>query len=71
MTPAEAQCLLIEIGTEELPPLALPTLSAALTAGIVKGLSEAGIAHGAVRSFATPRRLAVSIEACADRGEFS
>jgi glycyl-tRNA synthetase beta chain len=67
MTPAEAQCLLIEIGTEELPPLALPTLSAALTAGIVKGLSEAGIAHGAVRSFATPRRLAVSIEACADR----
>jgi glycyl-tRNA synthetase beta chain len=66
-TAADAACLLIEIGTEELPPLGLPTLSAALTAGIVKGLTELGIAHGAVRSFATPRRLAVSIEACAER----
>jgi len=67
MTAANTACLLIEIGTEELPPLGLPALSAALTAGIVKGLTELGIAHGAVRSFATPRRLAVSIEACAER----
>jgi glycyl-tRNA synthetase beta chain len=67
MTAANTACLLIEIGTEELPPLGLPALSAALTAGIVKGLTEQGIAHGAVRSFATPRRLAVSIEACAER----
>jgi glycyl-tRNA synthetase beta chain len=67
MTADAAACLLIEIGTEELPPLGLPALSAALTAGIVKGLAEHGIAHGAVRSFATPRRLAVSIAACAPR----
>jgi glycyl-tRNA synthetase beta chain len=67
MTADAAACLLIEIGTEELPPLGLPTLSAALTAGIVAGLAEAGIAHGAVHSFATPRRLAVAIEACAAR----
>jgi glycyl-tRNA synthetase beta chain len=67
MSPAEPACLLIEIGTEELPPLGLPTLSAALTAGIVKGLGEAGIPHGPVRSFATPRRLAVSVAQCAAR----
>jgi glycyl-tRNA synthetase beta chain len=67
MTAADTACLLIEIGTEELPPIGLGGLSAALTAGVVKGLAEAGIAHGAVRSFATPRRLAVSIAACAQR----
>jgi len=59
-----ARSLLIEIGTEELPPVGLPALSKALTEGIVKGLAEAGIPHGTVRSFATPRRLGVLIAAC-------
>jgi glycyl-tRNA synthetase beta chain len=58
--------LLIELRCEELPPLALPALSAALTEGIVRGLDAAQIAHGAVRSFATPRRLAVSVARCAE-----
>ena len=34
--------LLVEIGTEELPPKALPTLSAAFTDGISQRLQAAG-----------------------------
>jgi glycyl-tRNA synthetase beta chain len=60
----EARSLLIEIGTEELPPVGLPALSQALTDGVVKGLADAGIQHGEVRSFATPRRLGLLIAAC-------
>jgi glycyl-tRNA synthetase beta chain len=58
--------LLIELRTEELPPRTLLALSNALTDGVVKGLDAAGIAHGRARGFATPRRLAVLIAACAD-----
>lgn len=54
--------LLIEIGTEELPPKALQRLSDAFTQGIVEGLANAGLEHGNVSSFASPRRLAVLIE---------
>jgi glycyl-tRNA synthetase beta chain len=61
----EARDLLFELRTEELPPRTLQTLSTALTEGIVKGLDGAGIAHGRVRGFATPRRLAVLVQACA------
>ena len=53
--------LLIELGTEELPPTALPTLSAALTDEFVRLLDEAGFAHGDVASFAAPRRLAILV----------
>jgi glycyl-tRNA synthetase beta chain len=59
--------LLLEIGTEELPPAGLAALSKALTENVVRGLADAGIAHGKVRSFATPRRLAVLIAACCVR----
>ncbi|MFP5506975.1 MAG: glycine--tRNA ligase subunit beta, partial [Gammaproteobacteria bacterium] len=57
--------LLIEIGTEELPPKALPRLSQAFTDGVRKGLEQAGLAFGAVHSYAAPRRLAVWIEGLA------
>ena len=57
--------LLFELQTEELPPRTLSSLSAALTEGLVKGLDAAGIAHGAARSFATPRRLGVLVAGCA------
>ncbi len=50
---------LVELGTEELPPLALPELQKAFAEGIRSGLADAGIPHGALKSFATPRRLAV------------
>lgn len=54
--------LLIEIGTEELPPKALKKLSAAFAQGVVDGLKKAGLEINAVESFATPRRLAVLIK---------
>ena len=52
---------LVEIGTEELPPKALRTLSDAFSKGILDGLTEAGISFGATKSFAAPRRLALQI----------
>lgn len=62
----EKRDLLFELRTEELPPRTLRALSTALTEGIVKGLDAAGIAHGKVRGFATPRRLAALVSQCAD-----
>jgi glycyl-tRNA synthetase beta chain len=53
---------LVELGTEELPPLALPELEKAFANGIRAGLAEAGVPHGELRSFATPRRLAVQVQ---------
>lgn len=58
---------LVEIGTEELPPKALRQLEQAFAAGIESGLVKAALAHGAVRSFATPRRLAVRVQRLAQR----
>ncbi len=52
---------LVEIGTEELPPLALPELERAFADGIRNGLKEAGLPLGDLHSFATPRRLAVLV----------
>ncbi len=57
--------LLIELGTEELPPKALKKLSEAFSQGIVDGLNKAGFEIGKVESFAAPRRLAVLIKAVA------
>jgi len=54
--------LLLELFTEELPPRNLLSLSNALTDGVRKGLDAAGIAHGELRGFATPRRLAVVVD---------
>ncbi len=54
--------LLIEIGTEELPPNAMQRLSNAFTRGVAEGLSAAGFETGEVQSYATPRRLAVLIQ---------
>jgi glycyl-tRNA synthetase beta chain len=61
-----ARDLLFELRTEELPPRTLSALSAALTEGILKGLDTAGIPHGRSHGFATPRRLAVRVAACAE-----
>jgi glycyl-tRNA synthetase beta chain len=56
-----ARDFLVEIGTEELPPLALDELRQVFAEGIRAGLAEAGIPHGEVHAFATPRRLAVRV----------
>lgn len=58
----DAKDLLIELGTEELPPKALRKLSDAFTTGIVEGLKKAGFEINEVESFAAPRRLAVLIK---------
>jgi glycyl-tRNA synthetase beta chain len=58
--------LLFELGTEELPPRTLLSLSTALTEGVLSGLDAAGIPHGKVQGFATPRRLAVQIRKVAE-----
>ena len=52
---------LVEIGTEELPPKALPRLERAFAENVLSGISKAGLNVGETRSFATPRRLAVMI----------
>ncbi|MFV8818915.1 glycine--tRNA ligase subunit beta [Haliea sp. E17] len=53
--------LLVELGTEELPPKALKSLGLAFRDGIVDGLSQRELGHGEVLWFATPRRLAVLV----------
>jgi glycyl-tRNA synthetase beta chain len=59
--------LLVEIGTEELPPKALRGLAEAFHAGVVGGLDRAELAHGEALWLATPRRLAVKVSAVSDR----
>lgn len=57
--------LLIELGTEELPPTALKELSDAFTKELLDGLVTSGLINESARqnsqSFATPRRLALLI----------
>ena len=66
---AEHASLLIELGTEELPPKALDDLSAAFLRGIVDGLVRRGIAADVDRAvaYASPRRLAVHVPQVADQ----
>lgn len=58
--------LLIEIGTEELPPKALNKLSDAFAAGIELGLKDAGIEYEKIKTYAAPRRLAVIVNLVAE-----
>lgn len=58
--------LLIEIGTEELPPKALPRLSAAFSNGVIDGLDSANLGHGELKSYAAPRRLAILVHDLAE-----
>jgi len=53
--------LLIEIGTEELPPKALLKLSQSFENSVVADLKDAGLAYNEIKPFATPRRLALLI----------
>ncbi len=58
---AERRDFLFEIGTEELPPKALPELELALRMGLGARLTAANLPHASLESFATPRRLAVRV----------
>jgi glycyl-tRNA synthetase beta chain len=66
---AKADDFLVEIGTEELPPKALKRLMQAFAEHLREGLDRERLAHGELRAFATPRRLAVLVMALAQRQE--
>ena len=61
--------LLVELLTEELPPKSLKALSEAFGERLAAGLRQGGFLTGksAARTYATPRRLAVSISRVLDR----
>lgn len=59
--------LLFELGTEELPPVALQKLSDALTREFMAGLDNVGLAYEKVTAYAAPRRLALLVEALETR----
>lgn len=63
MSPSKNQHkdLLIEIGTEELPPKALKKLSGAFSNGVKVSLEKAELSFTGIKSFAAPRRLALVI----------
>jgi len=61
----KAADLLVEIGTEELPPKALRGLMDAFADGLRAALDDARLAHGEVRGYASPRRLAAIVTALA------
>lgn len=59
--------LLLEIGTEEIPAHAMPGMLRELAENAEKALDELRLAHGAVRTLGTPRRLALIVEALAEK----
>nr|WP_207168468.1 glycine--tRNA ligase subunit beta [Thiocystis violacea] len=59
--------MLIEIGTEELPPVALPRLAKAFEEGFRSQLDANSIAYREIQRFASPRRLALLVHGIATR----
>jgi len=58
---SKSKDLLIEIGTEELPPKSLKKLSEAFKDGVHEGLNKADLDFAETKVFATPRRLGLLI----------
>ncbi len=59
---SDTRDLLVELGTEELPPTALRGLMDAFAHNLVQGLEKAGLAFTGHHAYASPRRLAVQVE---------
>jgi glycyl-tRNA synthetase beta chain len=57
----ETRDLLVEIGTEELPPTALKRLSDAFEKGFREQLEQHRLEYAEIEPFATPRRLALLV----------
>ena len=55
------QNFLVEIGTEELPPKALKTLTTSFADNVEAELNQAGLTFEKIEWFAAPRRLAVKV----------
>ena len=66
---AETRDFLLEIGCEEMPSAPLMKAQEQLSKIVAKGLDDAGLAHGSVRTLSTPRRLAVIVDGCATATE--
>ena len=54
--------MLVEIGTEELPPKALRGLMDAFAANLTRAIEDARLGLGDIHAYASPRRLAVLVE---------
>ena len=59
---SDSKDLLLELGTEELPPKALKGLAQSFCNGIAEGLDKAGLKYDEIKTYATPRRLAVLVK---------
>jgi len=66
-SPVESCCMLLEIGTEELPSGDLTLALAQLEASVPRMLDEARLGYESVRVVGTPRRQAVLISGLAPR----
>ena len=63
MSTTQFKDFLFELGTEELPPKSLQSLSQALGQEVESSLQSTGLEYGEVRLYAAPRRLALTIKA--------
>lgn len=61
------ETLLIELGTEELPPKSLKTLAIAFYENIKAQLDSNDLSYAEIKWFATPRRLAVQVLELSDK----
>lgn len=59
---SDTRDLLIELGTEELPPTSLAKLSAAFAEHFSAQLTQAGLEFAQIKPYASPRRLALVVE---------
>jgi glycyl-tRNA synthetase beta chain len=64
MTDLHTHTLLVEIGTEELPPKALKNLSTSFAEGLSQELTKLGFTFEQCIPFGAPRRLAVAFTQC-------
>ena len=64
-----ARDLLLEIGAEEIPASFIQPALEDLQKVLVGRMADAGLKHGVVRAFGTPRRLALLVQGVADRTE--
>ena len=65
----DAQDLLIELGSEELPPATLSQLSQAWQEALAEQFKQQGLSFKQITAYYTPRRLAVIVEQLAARQE--
>ncbi len=63
----DADELLVEIGTEELPAAEQESVAGQLLERLTAALDDARLEHGAVRVLSTPRRLVLSVQSLAAR----